>query len=58
LVHDALGQFAKEKDMPFDRQQRDLIFHEMLEGFKLREVYYWAVRIFGSFYSAVVGGRK
>jgi hypothetical protein len=58
LVHDALGQFAKEETMPFDRQKRDLIFYEMLEGFKLRQVYYWAVRIFGSFYSAVVGGRK
>ena len=33
------------------RQQRDLIFLEMLEGFTFQGLYYMAVRIFGSFYS-------
>ena len=51
LVHDALGQFRKEEEMPFDRKQRDLIFAEMLEGFVFQGLYYMAVRIFGSFYS-------
>ena len=51
LVHDALGQFREEKEMPFDRQQRDLIFAEMLEGFTFQGLYYMAVRIFGSLYS-------
>lgn len=51
LVHDALGQFREEKEMPFDRKQRDLIFAEMLEGFTFQRLYYMAVRIFGSLYS-------
>lgn len=51
LVHDALGQFREDKEMPFDREQRDLIFHEMLEGFTFQKLYYLAVRVFGSLYS-------
>lgn len=53
LIHDALGQFAKEQPekMPFNRQERDLIFYEMLEGFALRMFYYIAVRLFGGIYS-------
>jgi hypothetical protein len=55
LVHDALGQFCEENDIPFNRSQRDLIFKEMLEqkDFKLASIYYLAIRIFGSFYSAL-----
>ena len=52
LVHDALGQFRKEEEMPFDRKQRDLIFAEMLEGFIFQGLYYMAVRIFGPLYSS------
>ena len=51
LVHDALGQFRKEEEMPFNRKQRDFIFAEMLEGFTFQKLYYMAVRIFGSLYS-------
>lgn len=55
LVHDALGQFCEENDYPFDRRQRDLIFKEMLEQkhFKLSLIYYLAIKIFGSLYSAL-----
>ena len=53
LVHDALGQFAKKEPekMPFNREERDLIFKEMLEGFFFQWLYYLAVRIFGGLYS-------
>lgn len=53
LVHDALGQFAKKEPerMPFNRQERDLIFREMLEGFTFQWLYYLAVRILGPLYS-------
>lgn len=53
LVHDALGQFAKEEPekMPFNRKERDLIFKEMLEEFTFQGLYYMTVRIFGSLYS-------
>ena len=39
--------------MPFNRQQRDLIFKEMLEqsNFKLSWLYYQAVVFFGPLYS-------
>lgn len=49
LVHDALGQFCHKNDYPFDRNQRDRIFKEMLDNrnFKLSWIYYQAVRIFG-----------
>jgi hypothetical protein len=53
LVHDALGQFSDRPEMPFNRQQRDLIFKEMLEqsNFKLSWFYYQAVAFFGPLYS-------
>lgn len=53
LVHDALGQFGDYIEMPFNRQQRDLIFKEMLEqnNFKLSWLYYQAVVFFGPLYS-------
>jgi hypothetical protein len=53
LVHDALGQFAKKEPekMPFNRQERDLIFKEMLEDFTFQGLYYMALRIFGPLYS-------
>lgn len=55
LVHDALGQFCEKDNTPFNRRQRDLIFKEMLEQkhFKLTFIYYLAIRIFGSLYSAL-----
>ena len=53
LIHDALGQFSDCLEMPFNRQQRDLIFQEMLEqkDFRLSWLYYRAVVFFGPLYS-------
>lgn len=53
LVHDALGQFSQRDNMPFNRQERDLIFLEMLEEkkFFFSWLYYIAVAIFGVLYS-------
>jgi len=48
LVHDALCQFCKNKNMPFSRRVIDGIFYRMLKevDFKLARIYYIAVRIF------------
>lgn len=48
LVHDVLYQFLKS-NLPYSRKDADRFFLELMKetGFKLRWVYYIAVRIFG-----------
>lgn len=45
LIHDALYQYLDS--IPFSREEVDLLFYEMLEGFALRGIYYWFVKTFG-----------
>lgn len=45
LVHDALYQYLHV--VPIDKKEIDLLFLEMLGDFKLRKLYYWAVKHFG-----------
>ena len=57
LFHDALCQFQKHPDMPFSREEIDLIFLKLLEldGFERAQLYYRAVRLFGATYTKLTG---
>lgn len=45
LVHDALYQYLDT--VPVSKEKIDLLFLKMLGDFKLRRIYYWAVKHFG-----------
>ncbi len=45
MVHDALYQYLDT--IPVPKREVDLLFFRMLGDFKLRRLYYWAVRLFG-----------
>ena len=51
LVHDALYQFL-DAGLPITREQADQLFLELLtrDGFAPRQLYYWAVRLFGGLF--------
>ena len=57
LFHDALCQFQKHPDMPFSREQIDLIFLKIMEldGFEHAKLYYRVVRLFGGVYTSLTG---
>ena len=63
LFHDVLCQFQSHPDMPFSREEIDLIFLKLLEldGFERAQLYYRAVRLFGGAYTKLtqlLGGAK
>lgn len=45
LVHDVLCQFEGHPDMPWSREEIDLIFYEVLQRdqFEYADLYYWGV---------------
>lgn len=57
LVHDALYQFREQFKKAIPRKKADQIFLQIMKenGFKLRYIYYFAVRLFGGIPYSISG---